>query len=248
MKQRETDTVLLLTACVRPNGMTFTSLTDIDERMRQYVYALKWYLENTSLRVVVVENTGTDFSDMFNSYADSGRLEFITFDGNDFDKTKGKGYGEGIIIKKAFETSRIIGSSKNVMKITGRLVLSNIQHVIPPPPLGIVYANLSIDKKRPLCHSYIFFAPGKFYKDYFIPNIERIDDSNNYFFESLLYDEIEEWVKDGNKHRVFKRPLKIIGNSGTDGHPYYTPSKFETVRTYLRYLYRKNFVKNNLRK
>ncbi len=110
--------------------MTFTSLNDIYERKRQYIDALRWYLQNTSLKITFVENTETDFSNIFRTYVDSGRLEFITFNGNDFDKTKGKGYGEGIIIKKAFETSQFIEDSKYVIKITGRLILSNIQQVI----------------------------------------------------------------------------------------------------------------------
>lgn len=93
--------VLLLTACVNPNGMSHTVLTDCSERQSQYEQALRWYLENTNFKIVLCENSQTDFSANFNSYINEDRLEFLCFDGNNFDKELGKGYGEGIIDRKS---------------------------------------------------------------------------------------------------------------------------------------------------
>ena len=239
---------LLLTACINPNGMPGNILTNIAEREAQYIEALKFYLENTPFRVVFVENTLHDFSNRFAHYKQNGRLEYITFKGNDYNKKLGKGYGEGQIIKYAFKNSKFLKDADNIMKITGRLQLLNILkcNILPPPKTLI--SNLVITGSEILSQSYIFTAPKRFYNEYFIPEVESIDDSKNYYFEKYLYDKIEEWVKAGNRHEFFKYPLKVIGNGGTDGHAYYKPAKFENLRTLIRYYRRKNFIKHRIKR
>ena len=54
--------VILLTACVNPNGMSKTVLQDVELRRKQYVNALNFYLQETSLPICFVENTGFDMS------------------------------------------------------------------------------------------------------------------------------------------------------------------------------------------
>lgn len=122
--------VIVLTSCVNPNGMSYTVLQDVKERKRQYVDALNFYLKETLLPIVFVENSNTDFSMEFQSYIDSGRLEYITYDGNNgFDKIKGKGYGEALMLLYAIEHSTLIKSCKYMIKITGRLKVENINKI-----------------------------------------------------------------------------------------------------------------------
>ena len=110
------DNVLFLTACVNPGGMAYTKLQDGNVRLLQYKKALDWYLGHSDLPILVVENTMTDFSADYQSYIDSGRLEYLTFDGNQFDKSKGKGYGEMLIMKYGMEHSRFLKEAKRVTK------------------------------------------------------------------------------------------------------------------------------------
>lgn len=95
--------VILLTACVNPNGMAFTKLNDQKLRLNQYKSSIKFYLENTDKQIIVVENTGYDFSNDFISYVYKQRLECLTFDGNNYNKSLGKGYGESLIIDYALK-------------------------------------------------------------------------------------------------------------------------------------------------
>ena len=122
--------VIVLTACVNPNGMSYTVLQDTNERKRQYIDALSFYLKNTDLPIVFVENSNTDFSNEFQQWIATGRLEFITFDGNSgFDKIKGKGYGEALMLLYAIKHSTFISQSKYIIKITGRLQVKNISQL-----------------------------------------------------------------------------------------------------------------------
>ena len=38
--------ILLLTACINPDGMPFTCLADVGVRKKQYIEALNFYLKN----------------------------------------------------------------------------------------------------------------------------------------------------------------------------------------------------------
>jgi hypothetical protein len=96
--------ILLLTACINPDGMPFTCLADVGVRKKQYIEALNFYLKNTTRKIVFVENSGTDISSSFKDF--QHRIEFLCFDGNlCFDKRKGKGYGEAL----GMDASRIAG-------------------------------------------------------------------------------------------------------------------------------------------
>lgn len=54
-----------MTACVDPQGMSNTILQDKDLRKQQYIEALDFYLTKTDLPIVFVENSNTDFSNLF---------------------------------------------------------------------------------------------------------------------------------------------------------------------------------------
>lgn len=69
--------VIVLTACINPKGMAYTALQNIEERKKQYTTALKWYLENTTLPIVFVENTGYDISFDFDVFIKNKRLECL---------------------------------------------------------------------------------------------------------------------------------------------------------------------------
>lgn len=120
---------IVLTACINPNGKGYTKLQDADIRRKQYEEALAFYLNSTDLPIVFVENTMTDISHSFKRYIDSGRLEYICFDGNNYNNDWGKGYGEAKILIYGIENSRIIAQSQYVIKITGRVIVRNIKRI-----------------------------------------------------------------------------------------------------------------------
>lgn len=122
--------VILLTATVDPRGMSETSLTDPEVRKNQYMEAISYYLDRTDLKIVVCENTKCDFfNEILNPQKDE-RLEFLTFNGNDYDTVLGKGLGEAFIIEHALKNSKFIDRETVVIKITGRIKILNIHSLI----------------------------------------------------------------------------------------------------------------------
>lgn len=227
--------VILLTACINPKGMSYTELVDVNERKRQYVRALFFYLETTKEKIVFVENTGYDISADFSSFIADDRLEVLTFQGNDYDRSLGKGYGEALILKHAIENSKFVGECSRIVKITGRHLCLNINKVISRCQANdTVYAMLESDSAGMECDSRIFISPIKFLNNYFLPRAGELNDSKHYYFEHLLYDASREWRKDGGKLKDIWFPIEIQGQSGSTGEVY-VPNIKRKITFFIHY-------------
>ncbi len=240
--------VILLTACINPNGMAYTVLQDSDERLRQYRVALDWYLQHVMNKIVFVENTGFDISPMYTDAIASGRLEVLTFQGNDFDKSKGKGYGEALIIEYALKNSKFLKEEVNVVKITGRLIIKNTKALLNEAKKNnTIYAKYASRTRKDvlLYESYFFFAPVRFLKDYFLSHIDIINDNNYQYFERVLHDSAKEWEAVGNHRNEFIRPIIVIGISGSTGQAY-NQSRFPYFTSLVKWVYHKMPAYKNL--
>ena len=214
---------ILLTACIKPEGMSKTFLQDKDIRLAQYKSALNYYLQTTSDKIVFIENTGFDISQYYQSDIRIGRLEILTFNGNDYDKRLGKGYGEALIIEHGFKYSKILKETDYVIKITGRLIIKNINQLLNHTKAGVIYCNLVKASSRVhTCYSIFFCAPKSFYSNYFLGNIKSINDDKLYYFEHYLNDCCKKWKEDGNTWKEFWIPILIYGQSGSSGNEYKT--------------------------
>ena len=211
--------ILFLTACINPNGMAYTALSDAAERLRQYKDALTWYLTNTALPILFVENTGYDLSADFDEYVSSGRLECLTFHGNDYNRNLGKGYGEAKIMQYGLDNSLMLKDDSVIVKVTGRLICKNIVEMCSRyDSAKTVYANIAKDDwGGNICGSSFVIAPVAFWKDFFLPKQELLNDSKRYHFEHLLYASINQWEKVGNRHCEFWLLPQVEGKSGTSG-------------------------------
>lgn len=228
--------VLLLTACINPKGMSNTVLQDNNKRLAQYKVALDWYLQNTNVKIVFIENTGFDISNDYAEHIKSGRLEMLTFDGNNYDKKLGKGYGEALIIEYGFKKSRFLKEANDVVKVTGRLIIKNINQLLKYSKPEHLYCNLVKASTRANTGYSVFFrAPKLFYTEYFLKNIQLINDETLYYFEHYLNDCCKQWQKDGRKWEEFWLPILICGQSGTSG-TYYRTSYSMFLKQFVRYI------------
>lgn len=237
------DVAILLTACVNPIGMSYTVLQDSHVRKCQYIEALRYYLDNTEVKIVFVDNTKCDLTPYFEKDVEDGRLELLSFDGNHFEKTKGKGYGESLIIEYGLNNSRFLIDTDLIIKITGRLKCLNIHQVIAKCCNSeTVYSWFTLDDYScPICESRVFVAPREFYEHYFLPDKNDIDDSNHVFFEHILIKSVHKWT---NSKRPFKEiwfPMVLNGVGGSTGEVY-SESILRSVQFYIHYiLHRLNY-------
>jgi hypothetical protein len=206
--------LILLTACVNPEGMKYTKLQDSEQRKIQYIEALDWYIKNTKFNIIFAENSNCDFSFLYTKYIEENRLEYLTYNGNDYDKSFGKGFGEANIIKYAINNSRLILENDFIIKITGRVKVLNINKLIDIGKNGIQCRSVNDN----FVESTVFSFPIKFYKKYFIKNIHSINDSKGVFFENALCKSINE-QNEFLKNEFKMKPI-IDGFRGTTGKKY----------------------------
>ncbi|MBC8986177.1 hypothetical protein H9X96_10370 [Pedobacter sp. N36a] len=235
--------LLMLTGCINPAGMIFTELQNPDLRLNQYVEAINFYLEKTEGKVLFVENSGFDISNHFD-VSTKGRLEVLTFDGNNYDKVLGKGYGEMLIIKYAIDNSIFVNSSKSICKITGRYKILNVSNLLKN------YINSESNLMVQLCgkmkysDSRFFIADRSFYEDFLINSLELINDTKGVYFEHVLSKAVLRAIISGYFYLPFKFHLRISGRSGTDNKNYNDSLFYWFPRNIIQMLKFKLFCKD----
>lgn len=228
--------IILLTSCVNPNGMPFTALSDINVRKQQYLDALRFYVYNTSLPIVYVDNSNVNIKEynMFSNIAED-KLELLSFDGNR-DKEHGKGFGELEIIDFAINHSHIINNNKNVslIKITGRLIVVNIATILKQLKYNILpYSNsviCSMNSDFSMADSRLLIAPLNFYKR-LIENRMAINDSEGVYLEHVLCSLIKK--QNIYSFHTFLSEPQYQGVSGSTNITY--EAKKHTFREKIRY-------------
>jgi hypothetical protein len=178
--------VILLTASIKVGEIVNTKYTNSELRKNDYINSLFYYLNRTNNKIVFVENTNTDLSEYFFKYIEDGRLEMLTFEGNKFNPNLGKSFGEIEIIEFAINNSKILNSCNNILKITGRYQILNINTL---NLLFQKYENSLIGSffcKLEMMDSRIFLAPRFFYLQCLLEYKHFIDESKQKYFEHAL--------------------------------------------------------------
>ena len=170
-----------------------TALQDPKIRTAQYLEAIDFYLQHTTYDIVFCENTGTNIFDEIGSPKKHIRLEYLTFCGNDYDKSIGKSYGEAVIIQYAIHNSRKLQTCEYLIKITGRVKVLNLNSLAVKlskyRSFGQIIA-LEFSNKD-WANSVCFFSP----KEWLLAAIEKyavLLSDTEYNFEKMISDSITE--------------------------------------------------------
>lgn len=120
----DSEIVLLLTATVTSQWTHMNNMIAPNDRLQQYVNAIQWYLDQTPFRIVVGENSG--YYQLKEHFApdDQERIELICY--QETNTTRTYGYNEMLILRHIYEESKFIDKSTLILKVTGRLIVKNI--------------------------------------------------------------------------------------------------------------------------
>lgn len=189
-------TVLLITGCIKPNLNAFQlSLTDVNQRLRQYIACIKWSVDNTLFKnIVFVDNSGYPVDTMMIEYAsEKGKnLEWLSFIGNEKMITAcGKGYGEGEIIEYALRCSELLRKATYFCKLTGRLRVDNITRFTKLADINKIYFwTIGLNCKIKLSdgiETRFYGMSIKVYRDVFIDAYKDVDDKAGMWLEKVFY-------------------------------------------------------------
>lgn len=127
---------LLLTASVDTRGMK-GAMFSAEDREQMYVSTLNYYIglfekRAIHLDMVFAENSGWDLMKMAENIHKSefAEIEYLSFNPNDFDQTKGKSYNELLMMQKAIDSSKTIQEKGRFIKLTGRFPVMNLDKLL----------------------------------------------------------------------------------------------------------------------
>lgn len=198
------------------------SRNDIDLRKKDYEKAINRWLKIPKLKVVFVENSNYKFEKL--DIPNKSNFEYLSYQGQNFPRSKGKGYGEIRAIEYAINNSKFIENAEYVIKCTGRYFFNKIKNLIDLK--FDLICNFS--KNLRMADSRVFYFKKSFFKNYLIGYKKSIDDSNALHFEHILAKAAHKMMSEGGLWIPIPFPLIIQGYSGTKGY------KINTIKNNLK--------------
>lgn len=132
---------IVMTATITPNQNTpLLARSDPSLRMQDYLRALQFYVNCSNEHVkgiLFIDNSNSDLSPLeklVEASATSKKVELISFNGNDHPAEYGKGYGEFRLLDYGLRQSSTLKSEDRFWKVTGRLIVTNIEELIRTSP------------------------------------------------------------------------------------------------------------------
>lgn len=221
----------LLTATLRPDPKSATSLWDESVRARQYADALRWSARSRAFRsgLVLAENSGIR-SPLVESCIDGLRARGKTVEFHDLRAVnplpfQGKGWSEGAMIEHALAHSPLLAAHSAFFKITGRLRLVNhraiaaaISRICERLPDVAFVAQSFEAAPRPTVGTQFFWSRRDFYQERLADAYRSTDDSAGFHLEHALGERLAG-LAGGHPIYVLNLPVLIDGLNGWNGLP-----------------------------
>lgn len=237
---------ILLTATIDPKGVVFMERNDPLVRENDYINSIKKWIEKADYSIVFCENSGYNIDKIKSIIKGSrnNKIEILQFEGQDFPRELGKGYGELITINYAIEHSDFIKRSNFIIKINGRYYIENIKKIVNSLlKENDCYCMVDLSRDLTWGESRVFAFKSSFFHNYLSKFQDLLNDSKGFYLEHALARAVLRAVSDGHKRIPLPYKPIIIGYSGTSDASYRT-SKIrqltsETIHRVKNYLNRR---------
>lgn len=217
--------LLIVTSTVHINSQQ-VQLGNPDTRLKQYIESILFYLNTRNVGAIIIcDNSNFDYSKVEllrqTALKNNKEVEFLSFNG---DSAKiyeyGKGFGEGEILEYIFKTSDTLKRYSSFYKVTGRLIVKNIDRIIDVSDPDTNYfeksgvnpfVNLKVIDTR------FYQCTVSTFSKFFLNEYEKVDDKNNHFLEHCYYN---VYIENREIFHGFKKIPIISGISGSTGVVY----------------------------
>jgi hypothetical protein len=216
---------LIITSAVHVNS-NFTFLTDPEKRLQQYIESIKFYLSSAQIKnIIICDNSGYDYSSSEEikilAQQNNKHLECHNFHGdNENIFKKGKGYGEGEMLKYLFAESALLKQQTSFSKVTGRLFIKNIDQVLKKIKRDQNYfqiIGMNPFKKKDRIDTRFYHCKTETFSHYLIYEYQKVDDNNGIYLEHLYYNAL---TLQRRLFHNFKTVPDFEGVSGSTGMSY----------------------------
>lgn len=205
------DFILLITGCIYPNRkQPYLTISDPKVRYEQYIESIKYYINCEKVKTIVFCDNSNylnfEYSKMLElAEKRNKKFEWLTFQGDDKSvETKGKGYGEGEIIKYALSNSKYLIKANSFAKVTGRLIISNIDNIIGKMNHQRNYFNCDLYSSNGV-DTRFYYCQKEFYEESLENLYLQCNDVQGITLEKLFYSVIKKanYIKNIPYYPVF---------------------------------------------
>ncbi len=217
--------VIFLTSAIDVNGITYSKVNDMEERYNEYRSSLMCWVEEPAVdKIVFCDNSNFNLSEIQKDVKEKGfedKLELLSYDGQNFNRNLGKGYGEITTFQYAFDHSIFIKQADIILKVNGRYFLENISSIIESLyTLQDAMVLGDFRKKLTWMDSRVFAFKLSFLEKYFLFYRSQIDDSKGFKFEMALARSAHQAMAEGHHWEMLPVVPVIKGRSGSTGRVY----------------------------
>jgi len=233
-KAKDKKWIVLLTGTIIQDPKALAVWIAPEIREKQYQRSLEYLAKSKTgvKKVVFCENSEASlksFEYLFSLYREKQLiLEIYKVPMPDKQVFMGKGWGEGIIIKKALENVGSFKEYSGFIKITGRCQVLNLKRIIEiiqrylqtNPDLKFVCQHF-INERKPSMYTDLFWSDREFYMENLLNVYKEVDDNNGVYLEHVIAQRLLN-VCARNKVGILPIPLILRGIMGSNGRPYLT--------------------------
>ena len=211
--------VLITTALHPPDGIFCLAMTDIAKRRITSKGAVFFWSALGIKKIVVADATGQvllDSSEVRMLNQIGVEIEQIYYVQNhDLVIERGKGYGEGALIKFALENSRLLEEEVSFFKCTGKVYCRNFMDIfefIDKNHIKNIFWRYVLEEAM---DTRFFYVSKEFCRDVLLPVYENINDREHVTAEVSIFKMATETLVKG----TLTRPL-LSGFSGSANEPH----------------------------
>jgi len=222
--KKASKSLVVLTAALEPKQVPFLVRADHALRRRDYTVAMKHYastLPADTFTLAVVENTGSDVDDLRTIASKFGHsLKTLCYTEEAAVQQRGKGNAEA----KMFDAVSSVFLQEDspydrVIKITGRLVVRNIDRVLRVHhPERFIAARMSFDRRQ--LDTRLLMTDVQTWKDFFSGQDSQVDEAAGVFLEHVAALRTAEAIFAGARWCQLRPKPHFAGYSGSTGYKY----------------------------
>jgi hypothetical protein len=212
--------VLITTATNPPEGVFVLEMTNVATRKITAKAGVFFWAASGVSNIVIADATGQillDQSEVLALKQMGVEVEQIHYlQDNDSVLSKGKGYGEGALIKFAMQNSALLKQADSFFKCTGKVYCRNFPEILHMIEQNNIKNIIWRDVFGNVADTRFFYSSKEFGENFLIAAYENIDDKNGICSEHCVW-------KIANEHltqRTSIRPL-LSGFSGSLNQPYF---------------------------
>ena len=223
---------IFLTASIEPQNVIGLNRNSVSEREDDYYNALIFYLR-LNYKIVFCDNSMYDSKKILELVEKNiDKIEYLKFKSEN--SYFGKSHGEKEIFDYAHENSLFMKSSKYIVKVTGRLIVSNISKILNKIFLSDndFFVSANISRNLTYSDSRFFIYKKEFYRESLEPVLRtQLNDWKRVYFEFCLARSIHSRLTFSTDFILLPYYPKFIGRSGATNKDYkksfFDESKYE---------------------